>query len=113
MLTKIKRQRGLNAVFIISATIISGAMSWAYAALKNARGTLILHFNNVDGIDQIGGVGELERIGITGLVVVVLNFFIATELEARDGFLGKLLAGATLFFAALLFIGFAAIISVN
>ena len=51
--------------------------------------------------------------GFLGVAVVFMNFFLATDLEDRDWFLGKFTAAATLGFAALIFIGFAAIISVN
>ena len=44
---------------------------------------------------------------------VIVNFFLALELEARDWFLGKIVAAATLVLSVLIFIAFAAIISVN
>ncbi len=113
MFRKILKSKAISSLFLLSAVSVAAGTLWAYSALKSAGSILILHFNNVVGINQIGGVGELIGVGITGLIVVVVNFLIAMELEARDLFLGKLLTGATLLFGILLFIGFAAIISVN
>lgn len=113
MIKKLAKFKVISSLFLLSAVAVVAATFWAYAAVKNAGSVLILHFNNVAGIDQIGGVGELIGVGITGFVVIAINFFIAIELEARGRFLGKLLAAATFLFASLLFIGFAAIISVN
>ncbi len=103
----------LGDIFLASLILVAGGTVWAYASLRNVSGPLILHFNNLSGINQIGDAGELVWIGATGILMVLVNFIIATELEARDWFLGKLLAGGTLLLAILLFIGFAAIISVN
>ena len=113
MIKKILRYKGISIAFGIGFFCILGATLWVYFVLRNAASVLILHFNNVVGINQIGGVTQLIGVGVTGLVVVIANFLIALELEARDLFLGKLLAAVTLLFAILLFIAFAAIISVN
>lgn len=80
-----------------------------------ARGSApyILHFNDIDGITKVGGITNLILMGILGVFIVVLNFFIALELEARDKILGRMVAGLTLVMAILLFIGFVAILSVN
>jgi hypothetical protein len=44
---------------------------------------------------------------------VIVDFFIALDLEARDNVLGKIVAAVTLIMAVLLFLAFAAIINVN
>lgn len=113
MLRKIIKFRVVGLVFLLSLIFISGGMLWAYLALNAVSGPLIIHFNNLVGINQIGNLGDLFWLGATGIVAVVLNFIVAMELESRDYFWGKLLAAATLLFSLLIFIGFAAIISVN
>ena len=65
------------------------------------------------GITAVGSPTNLVFVGFLGTVVVIMNFFIALELEARNRFLGKLVAALTLLFAVLLFIAFAVIINVN
>ena len=67
----------------------------------------------MQGITAIGDFNSLLLIGILGLVIVVINFFIALDLEARDNVLGKIVAAMTLVMAILLFLAFAAIIKVN
>lgn len=113
MRNKILKSKIVNSAFLVSSLFVAGGMLWAYFALRGIASPLILHFNNILGINQIGSLADLLRFGGTGLVFVLVNFFLALELEGRDAFLGKLLAATTLFFGILLFVGFAAIISVN
>ena len=113
MLKKLTKFRVIGLLFLLSLLFILGGFFWAYIALREIREPLILHFNNLVGINQIGEIRDLLLIAITAFVVVAVNFFISLELEKRERFFGKLLAAATLFFATLIFIGFAAIISVN
>lgn len=103
----------MAGVFGLSLSLVAGGWLWAWLYLRKIEQTLILHFNSLSGINLVGGVRELAGFGILALVVVAVNFVLALALEERDWFLGKLLAAATLAFAALIFIGFAAIISVN
>ncbi|OGY99463.1 MAG: hypothetical protein A2945_01235 [Candidatus Liptonbacteria bacterium RIFCSPLOWO2_01_FULL_52_25] len=112
MVKRFAKFRFLGVTFLASFLLIVGGCLWAYLKLKGATSPLILHFNDA-GINQIGSFKELLWIGITGMVAVVVNFFVALEFEARDRFLGKMLAAGTLLLGVLLFIGFAAIISVN
>ena len=100
-------------MFLLSFVLVLGGTIWSYFALRGIAQPLILHFNNLAGINQVGGVADLLQFGGTGIVFVLVNFFIALELEERDVFAGKLLAAAALFVSVLIFIGFAAIISVN
>ncbi len=113
MLDRISKSKVLSAVFLISFGFVSGAVIWAYTATKDIEGPLVLHFNNIVGINQTGTFLDMLLVGITGAVMVILNFVLALELEARDFFLGKVVAAATLFLSILIFIAFAAIISVN
>jgi hypothetical protein len=113
MLHKILKFRLVGVLFAASLAFVLGGTIWAYFVLRGTNTPLIIHFNDISGISQTGGVTDLLWFGLTGVVVVAVNFFISLELEARDWFWGKLLAVATLLFALLIFIGFAAIISVN
>ena len=103
----------LSGVFLASFGLVSGAVIWAYVATKNIEGPIVVHFNNSDGISQTGTFFDLLLIGVTSAVMVVVNFILALELEARDVFLGKVIAATTFFLSILIFIAFAAIISVN
>lgn len=113
MIKKIKAAKLISAIFAMSAVFVLGGTIWAYAALKNASGPLILHFNNLSGITQIGSVYWLVSAGITATLAVAINFVLAIQLEPRSSFLARILVGGTLFLAFLTFVSFAAIISVN
>ncbi len=83
------------------------------ASLGGAAGPVILHFNDITGITQVGSARTLLFVGIFALVAAAVNVPIALELDRRDRVLGKLLAGSTLGLAVLLFIACAAILNVN
>lgn len=113
MLKKLFKFKVLGGVFALSLVFVIAAWFWAYVSLKDIPQPLIIHYSEYAGIDQIGSLWSLAAVAVFGLAVVVMNFLIAVELEERDALMGKLVAGLTLFFAILIFIGFAAIIGVN
>ena len=114
MWKKIARSKAISIVFLVAFAFTAAGWLWGIVALRGvANAPLILHFDDIEGITSVGGIGSLVFIGIFGSVVTLINFAIALELDARDRFLGKLAAAVTLIFAVLLFIGFAAIINVN
>lgn len=102
-----------NLVLVLSLTLVLGGWIWSYFELKSIEDPLIIHYSQEVGIDQVGYAGDLAKVGIFGTVVILINFLIAVELEGKDGFLGKLTSGVTLLLGLLIFIYFAAIISVN
>lgn len=122
MIKKIKTYRLVSLSFLASFAFAAGGFFWALAELGGAAsasigaaasGPLILHFNDMQGITSIGSFGDFLWIGVLGVAIVVVNFFIALDLEARDTVLGKIVAALTLIMAILLFLAFAAIIKVN
>ena len=114
MMKNILRYRTVSLLSLASLLFALGGAIWAYCALvAQGAGPFILHFNDMTGITSVGDVVPVAAMGILGTAAVIMNFFIALELESRDRFLGKIMAVATLVFAVLLFIGFAAIINVN
>lgn len=121
---KIVRSKAVSVMSLAALVLALGGALRAYAVLGGASGgsggtfgtagtPLILHYNDLLGVTAVGGIGVVAFMGIFGAAAVLLNFFVALELDARDRFLGKLAAAATLVFAALLFIAFAAIMNVN
>lgn len=113
MLKKFIKFKAVSSVFLLSFLFVIGGWLWAFFALRKISQPLIIHFNNFLGITQIGGLNDLTIVALFGVISLVLDFLIALELEERDWFLGKLAAAFGLFLGILLFIGFAAIISVN
>lgn len=114
MIEKIKKYRLVSLLSLASFAFAAGGFFWAVGALGGASSApLILHFNDMQGITSIGTFGDLLLMGAIGMLIVVIDFFVALELEARDPVLGKLVAAITLVMAILLFLAFAAIIKVN
>ena len=113
MFRNILRHKLISSIFLPSFLLVLGGTLWAYFALRGIGQPLILHFNDLAGITQIGSALSFLGVGTLGILGVGVNFILALELEARDRFFAKLLAAATLFMSALLFISFAAIIGVN
>ncbi len=102
-----------NFSLIVGLVLIFGGWLWAYFALHETNLPVIVHFSNVSGINQVGYFWDLSKVAIFGGVVIVLNFLISRELDKRDRFFGKLTSAATFLVGILIFIYFAAIISVN
>ncbi len=109
-----KAHRAIVAMCAAALALVAGGFVWALATLRAAGpGPFILHFNDITGITQVGTAGELAFAGVFAAVLVVVNFAVALELDARDRVLGKLLAAVTLLAAVLLFMACAAIMNVN
>ncbi|HVO28894.1 MAG TPA: hypothetical protein VMT81_02860 [Candidatus Paceibacterota bacterium] len=105
--------RVVTALCAVALLFVLGGWVWALAALAGIRGLLVLHFSDIAGITAIGGLGPVVFMGAFGALVVVMDFFLAREFDARDRVTGKFLAAMTLVFAILLFMAFAAIINAN
>ena len=114
ILKKIINHKAVSAACLGAIAVALGGFLWGYFKLWSMRGgPLVLHFNDISGITEIGNLQDIVSLGILGIAITVINFFIAMELEERDRFLGKMVAVGSGFFAVLLFIAFAAILSIN
>lgn len=114
MIKNISKYRLVSLLSLASFAFAAGGFFWALGALGGASsGPFILHFNDMQGITSIGGFGDLLLMGVIGMAIVIVNFFVALALEARDAVLGKLVAAMTLAMVILLFLAFVAIIKVN
>ncbi len=107
---RVLKYKLVSSIFFVSFAFVLGGALWSYSTLRGYS-YIILHY--AGNINQYGNVWDLLRVGALGLGVLLLSYWMALDLEERDWFLGKLLAAGVLFFSILLFIGFAAIISVN
>lgn len=112
-LNKLSNYRFIISSFAAALVLVAGGTVWAYYALRDITQPLILHYNGQYGISQTGNIWNLTGFGITGLVVLTLNFGMSLVFEQADSFWGKIVAVASLILGILIFIGFAAIISVN
>jgi len=110
---KILRHKLLSSIFFAGILLVLGGWLWAFFALRGIQEPLILHWNSFAGITDIGGLGEITKLGMLGLMMNVLDLFVALEIKERDNFWGGVLASGALAMSVLIFLGFAAIISVN
>ena len=114
MWRKIVKHREVSVATLVSFALVIGGSLWAFIVLcAVTNGPIILHFDDIEGVTSVGGLGTILFMGTLGFLVVLINFSIALELEQKERFLGKIVAAITLIFATLLFIGFAVIINVN
>ena len=114
MMKKILKHRAVVILSLIALFLVLGGFLWLWSALQAAgSGPFILNFNDIQGITRTGGMGDVLAMGILAVFIVVINFFLALELDKRDRMMGKILASLTLAGAILLFITFVAILSVN
>jgi len=111
-LSALKRFRVIEIAFALSTLLVFLGWLWAYFTLRSATTPLIIHFLP-RGIDHIGGTGDLAVIGVFGFLTIVLNFLLARELEKKDWVWGKIVAGATLLVAFLIFLVFLVTMNAN
>jgi len=113
MLEKLKKHRLVSGLLAASAVFVLAGFIRAMTSFEKTSRPFVLHFNDLQGITSVGGIGIPVFAGVFGIAVVFLNGSLALEFEERNAFFGKLTAVITLAFAILLFIAFAAILSVN
>ena len=114
MVKKILQHRTVSLLSLLSLCLTLGGALWAWLSLAGINTPIyIIHFNDMNGITEVGGLGNIIAIGFFGLIIAIANAFIAYELEEKDPFLGKLLAGTGVVVSILLFMAFAAILNVN
>ena len=113
MIQKFVKFKITRAAFLASLALVLSGWLWAYFSLRSLPSPYIIRFVSNIGVTQLGDLQDIAAVGAVAVVSVLLNFMLAFELETRSKFLAKLLVFSTLTFAALIFIGFAAIISVN
>lgn len=114
MIKKVLNHRAVTVVSLVSLAVALGGSMWLFFALRAiGAGPFILNFNDIQGITRIGGIGDVVTMGVVAVLIVIVNFFLALELDERDPVLGKLVSGITLAGMVLLFIGFIAILNAN
>ena len=114
MIKKLLNHRAVSALSLLALVFVLGGFFNTYFSLRGmGAGPFILHFDDIQGITQVGSISLILAVGILGIIMIVLNFFIALELEERNRALGKIIAGMTLTLGVLLFIAFIVILNVN
>ena len=88
-------KRFFNENFIIilcsaALAFVVGGFGWAFFALGTIHTPLILHFNIIDGITSVGGIGIFCFVAGFAVLAVLMNFTIAKNLPREIGFWGNL-----------------------
>lgn len=110
---KFKRHRDLGLISGAGIVFSLAGYAWLFWKLNSFGQTIVMHFNNLEGINQYGRLEQLLWLGGFGLILNFINLILTMELADRDMLLAKIVAGANIFLGILLFIAFAAIIGVN
>lgn len=113
MFHQLSKHKLISGLLAASALFVVGGFAWALISLGRINGPFIAHFDDLFGIAPAAGRGTVIFAGIFSMVAVFVNGCLAIEFEERNALFGKLTAILTLVFAILLFIAFAAILSVN
>jgi hypothetical protein len=114
MLERIIKHKAVSAACLSAIFITLAGFLWVYFGLRmTGSGPFVIHWNDMNGITEVGGLWSVAAVGMLGIFITVIDFFIATELEEREPFLGKVVATASALFAVLLFIAFAAILGMS
>ena len=107
------RHKWNNLSLTLGFVFVFGGWLWVYLKLRVIEMPVVILYNEVEGVTRAGEVGEFLKVLVFGLLVLVINFFISAELEERSQFWARLSSIFTVFLAVLIFIYFAAIVSVN
>ena len=110
---KFFRYKWNNLSLALGVALVFGGWLWAYLKLRVIEVPVVILYNSVEGVTRAGEVGEFLKVLMFGLLVILVNFFIAAELEERSRFWARLSSIFTVILSVLIFIYFAAIISVN
>ena len=113
MFKKFTDYKLVSLLCICALAFILGSFIWFAIVAHGVTSQLILHFNDVVGVTQVGNFSIILEIGFLAILIVFLNTAIALELAGRDRFLGVFTAGVNLTIAILLFIATSVIIGVN
>lgn len=98
---------GVSLLFLIIGLFL------VYFNITKLTSPIILHFDNVLGMDFFGEKQSLWFVWLTGFFVVLVNFFIGKTLFHRERILSYLIFGATALFAMFHLVAINQIISLN
>ena len=97
----------------LSFLFIVIGLALVYFNITRLTSPIVLHFDNVLGMDFFGEKYALWFVWLTGVFTVVVNFFIGKTLFYRERVLSYLVFGTTSFFSFLNLVAISQIISLN
>ena len=99
--------------YFVSLLLILIGFAVSYNSLTEESQLLVVHFDAFRGIDFLGDKFDVFNVLWIGLLVTLVNFFLSAALYYRERFLSYLIEYFNIFFALLILIAVAVIISVN
>ncbi len=113
ILSKIIKDKYLRVIGGMSLFILLLALMIFYVTLGSTTTPLIIHFDAYKGIDLIGGRLEVFGILLLGLMITLINLFLAGFIYKRERFLSYIFAFASLGLSILILMAISVIIYVN
>lgn len=110
---KILKDKYLRAVFAIIFFLLLFTAVFVFSKFLNASGPIIIHFDFFNGIDFVGGKGEVFGILAVDFAITAINFLLAEFIYQRERFMSYLISFATLVLTILFLIVVVAVSSVN
>lgn len=99
---------GLSVALLFISTLV-GAIG-----LPSSQGPLIIRFDKfAEEANLVGDFRTVFSLGLVTTFIVLINFFLAREIYARERFLSYIIASATLVISFLFLIAVSSIIAVN
>ncbi len=91
---------------LLGATLILHVAVWVWLAwyIRPQSGQIFLHYNVLFGVDLTGDWYEVFLLPLVGLVIIVLNTFLALLLYNKDRFASLVLLTTTLIVHCILLI---------
>jgi len=109
----ILKDKYLRVVTVLSLLILFIAAIIFYLTFGSTAAPLIIHFSPHQGIDFLGDRLDVAGIWLSGLIIILINLFLANFIYNRERFLAYLFIFAGLLLAILILIAIAVIINVN
>ena len=108
------RNKILFSTYLLSLFLLVVAFSMVYVQLGEVQHLLIIHFDSYNEVpDFLGSKDNVYGILLIGLILNVLNAFLAITFYYRERFLSYLLAFSSILISVLILLTISVIIAVN
>lgn len=88
---------------------------WWYliSGIRSDADQIFLHYNIIFGVDLVGDWWRIYFLPLTGVLVILLNYFFSLMFYSVDKFLARLMIGWVLFFHLFLMVGAILLVRLN
>lgn len=107
------KEKALTILFGVSALFLVISFGTILFKIGGLSTPLIIHFDAFQGVDFFGEKADFWAIWIVGLVIMVINYFLANVFFHRERVLTYIIASVNTLIGIFLFVAVATIISVN